>query len=708
MEGIKRLFAPERQARTFAALTLVLGIVILLPRLGSYGFWDPQEISVADQARDVVNTGNYGAVFAVRPPLATWLTAVSIATFGKTEWSARLPFALLGLLGALATYMLGKLIARPRAGFYAALILLSSPLYIFQSRQLTSDLATVTFGVIAVLGLVSLVQGARVSAGLLTAVGLVGGFLASGLILGVFVPLTGLAVALLCANESEAAEVRRIGLVLAAASVALLGVALALIFDWTSAQAGQRAILGHALVAAKGYLPLLGGTWRLGDAPATATFDALVKQVAFGMFPWSAVAPLAVLSILTRPASWTRVAMLFWALSAYVIGTLWLKNFGDVRYAALPAIALALGAMLDDLQEDSQSWPLAALFALCAAVQLARDCFNFHDELASVHLFTKIKVPPEVHLHAVVLVFGLIFGACITAWLLRLRRIGTYGLHAALCVGGLFGLFLSWVYTPALSEHFSYRNVFQSYFDHRKGDEPLGVMGIPGSGPEYYAHGPYQKLAGRPDVVSLLERPERVFAIAPASELCAVHQASGAQQFGYHVLDDRNSRFLLLTNHLAAGEHDQNPLLTAVTRTPPGNIQHPLSANFENKIELVGYDAPDAATHGDTFQMTFYFKVLERPTQNYKIFVHFDGVGVRFQADHDPISGRCGTTYWQAGDYVTDTFEVKAGELTHPRGPYSIYTGFFNGGSGQWQNMTVTSGNGDPNNRVTVGSIRVK
>jgi hypothetical protein len=82
---------------------------------------------------------------------------------------------------------------------------------------------------------------------------------------------------------------------------------------------------------------------------------------------------------------------------------------------------------------------------------------------------------------------------------------------------------------------------------------------------------------------------------------------------------------------------------------------------------------------------------------------------VRFQGDHEPIEGRCGTTYWQQGDYIVDTFRVQAGELTHPRRRnYSVWVGFFTGSAGQWRNMPITSANGDANNRFKVGTVFVK
>ncbi|MFH0901546.1 MAG: hypothetical protein V2A73_13040, partial [Pseudomonadota bacterium] len=289
-----------------------------------------------------------------------------------------------------------------------------------------------------------------------------------------------------------------------------------------------------------------------------------------------------------------------------------------------------------------------------------------------------------------------------------LRNLSGKGIAVSLGLGVVFGGFLSFVWTPVLSKHFSYKNLFKSYFDHRTGDEPLAVLGIPGSGPEYYARGSFEKLSNRSELLGFLGRGERVFAIASASELCAVHQEASTRSAQYHVLDNRSSRFLLLTNKLTGGETDQNPLLSAIGRSPPASMKRPVTADFEGTIELIGADLPDRVGHGERFSMTLFYRVNGKPSMSYKVFVHFDTVGSRFQGDHDPIDGRCGTTFWQAGDYITDTFPVTAGELTNPRGTYSIYVGFFTGSAGRWKNMVVRKGDADSNNRVKLGSIQIR
>ena len=40
------------------AWTLAFALALCLPRLGSFGFWDPSELKIADQAREIERSGH--------------------------------------------------------------------------------------------------------------------------------------------------------------------------------------------------------------------------------------------------------------------------------------------------------------------------------------------------------------------------------------------------------------------------------------------------------------------------------------------------------------------------------------------------------------------------------------------------------------------------------------------------------------------------
>ena len=101
----------------------VLGIRTLVP---------PDEGRYAEMAREMLASGDWittrlnGIKYFEKPPLQTWMNALSFSAFGLGEWQARLWTGLCGLLGVLLTAYAGTRVFGQRAGFYAGLVLGSS------------------------------------------------------------------------------------------------------------------------------------------------------------------------------------------------------------------------------------------------------------------------------------------------------------------------------------------------------------------------------------------------------------------------------------------------------------------------------------------------------------------------------------------------------------------------------------------------------
>ena len=51
MDPVKRALEMLTRPRHFPWIVLAVALLVILPRLGSYGFWEPREIAVADAAR---------------------------------------------------------------------------------------------------------------------------------------------------------------------------------------------------------------------------------------------------------------------------------------------------------------------------------------------------------------------------------------------------------------------------------------------------------------------------------------------------------------------------------------------------------------------------------------------------------------------------------------------------------------------------------
>jgi 4-amino-4-deoxy-L-arabinose transferase-like glycosyltransferase len=121
-----------------AAFTLVwlyvLGVRTLVP---------PDEGRYAEMAREMLASGDWittrlnGIKYFEKPPLQTWMNALSFAVFGLGEWQARLWTGFCGWFGVVLTAYAGNKVFGARAGLYAGLVL-ASCLYWVASGQFNS------------------------------------------------------------------------------------------------------------------------------------------------------------------------------------------------------------------------------------------------------------------------------------------------------------------------------------------------------------------------------------------------------------------------------------------------------------------------------------------------------------------------------------------------------------------------------------------
>ncbi len=137
-----------------------LGIVALarLLSLGLYPLTDTTEARYAEVARKMAELGNwvtplydYGVPFWAKPPLSTWLTAISIQLFGVNEFAARLPYFLLAVLIAWLLWQWVRRSSEKQAQLAVALMS-STLLYFIASAAVMTDLGLVLGTLLAMRG----------------------------------------------------------------------------------------------------------------------------------------------------------------------------------------------------------------------------------------------------------------------------------------------------------------------------------------------------------------------------------------------------------------------------------------------------------------------------------------------------------------------------------------------------------------------------
>jgi len=816
---------------------LLFSVVLCLPGLGSFGLWEPWELNLADQARRLADdAGGVGPGALARAlahaQLTPYLQALGIALVGPTEGGARFFGALAGVASLMAVYWAGAGLLRARAALLAVLTLGSTPIFALSSRQMTSNMPLVA-ALALTLGALGRwtwpADGQRRGRDL--ALGLVGlglAFGAGGALVGVVVPCLALALAvLICLGLRVQPEPRppERGASAAAAAdppdadgpndgtaaLAASGAGPDLPPGATLGASLRRRPLAIAALGALGFLglallaaclgrtvagrpsSLLGGAPRGG--PPAMTFEYLVRQLGFGLFPWSALAFFALGRPLirlddgqrsgdgaddaggeagadgartNRRLAFVQTYLLLFAGMGFVLGSVQALLLGEARYAALGAIALAVGAFLDEALEGNRPEPVAGLLMGTGTMIVARDFFLAPEDLVSVHLLgDKVKWPPTVVIGPALLGFGLLVAAGIYAglatrgraigrvispdggkapeaaaaldaagagsprrWLRwrqaldhRFVQLGRYGLQGGVAVALVFTFWLLHVVVPHLSQHFSFKPVMESFRTYARNGEKFGRYRVEGKGTSFYTRTAMIDLGSQDGVVRFLRGPERVFALVSADELAGLDAALKSAQVPYFAVDASSSRFLLLSNRLEPGQEDQNPLRTNVwmaptspvtnggqwnpAEHPPWTWRMPAAATFGDVVELVGASFPESIRRPANLRLELFFRVKGRVPGNYKIFVHLDGPATpRVIGDHDPVGKAFPTTSWLPGEYIRDVYDIELPLMTTPAGTYHLYFGFWPGGEGK--RLHITNGPNDGSDRMHLGTIEVK
>jgi hypothetical protein len=275
--------------------------------------------------------------------------------------------------------------------------------------------------------------------------------------------------------------------------------------------------------------------------------------------------------------------------------------------------------------------------------------------------------------------------------------------------GLLFGCWVAFGFSREVSEHFSPRELYQTYTALRRPGDVLLDYHTGGRASRYYAPEPIEILQDQQQLIRKLAEEGRRWALFPRGDLPTVdREFRRLRNRHLFVADASNQRFVLVTNSPIRGRSDESPL-SAFVRNEAPNIQRPLDppAVFGSAIELLGYDLElpggDTVGPGQRFFVTWYWKARTRPPGAYTIFLHVDGAGKRLNGDHVPVDGLVPVASWEPGDIVVDRQELTV-PTDFRTGEYTFFIGFFSGEN----RLPVTSGAKDDANRAIAGTLQVR
>lgn len=136
---------PVSWRRDVLLLAVIFG-ALLAWRLGSAPLTNPDEGRYAEVPREMIATGDWvtprldGVPYFEKPPLGYWIVAACEQALGPSEWSVRLAPALFALGGILATYGAARRLYGREAGFWSAVVLGTSLLYLALGHLVSLDM----------------------------------------------------------------------------------------------------------------------------------------------------------------------------------------------------------------------------------------------------------------------------------------------------------------------------------------------------------------------------------------------------------------------------------------------------------------------------------------------------------------------------------------------------------------------------------------
>ncbi|GIK43182.1 MAG: hypothetical protein BroJett011_70150 [Chloroflexota bacterium] len=210
---------------------------------------------------------------------------------------------------------------------------------------------------------------------------------------------------------------------------------------------------------------------------------------------------------------------------------------------------------------------------------------------------------------------------------------------------------------------------------------PLGQVTL--AGPVYPALDPCVVwFEGRPD--SILSQPYRLRStltvVSPDRPALSALSAEGLQtapppllsQENIHLFlvgPDWSSRYELRQGSVRCGEVEVEVLPRSFTLPP---IPQPLAVNFNNQVQLLGYDLPTRRIQpGERLPLTLYWQGLAYMGEDYQVFDNLLDSQQRRWGGYDrrPRDGYS-TLLWAPGEVITDAFGVPV----DPAAPPGIYT----------------------------------
>ena len=353
---------PEAERQIVQAIQHVASALPIEPRLVILPGADVDALQGALAAgasshASIVNFKDHGDTVAL-PPLESWLRTASYKAFGPTEFSTRLPSAILGLLTLWILMLTVRNVWGARVAVFAGLVLVTIPLFFGQARSAAGEPSAILALTLVAAGLLlSERDTSRRVVWTYLGIGFLLGFLSKGLYGPVLFTIFAVAGPLI---QGATRPSRWLPAIAFGAVTGLL--ALWVLNAPADGFAGQFRFT----------LPLFSE----GPTVHARNFDFAIREIGFGLFPWSPVVVIALGAALFHAVKNRDNAVLtvaLWFIIPTVLMMATLKSYNQLIWPAVPAAAVAVALLLEQLTARGAKSFFVAMALFLMAFLIVRE-----------------------------------------------------------------------------------------------------------------------------------------------------------------------------------------------------------------------------------------------------------------------------------------------------------------------------------------------
>ena len=518
---------------------------------------DPDEVFYAETAREMLDRDEFltpyifGEPQFEKPPLYYWLILISFKALGVNEFSARLPSALLGILGIIGIYLLGKLFVNKKVGFFSALMLLTSAFFLVLARACVIDML---LGVSILYVFLFFFYGKFSSSGktkyyLLSAVFLALATLAKGPI-GIFLPVATIGIYLIATRDLR--SLKEIPIFRGIAILFLISAPWYFLMYKAHGKEFIDMFFGFHNITR-----FIHPEHAWGD-----TFYYYAPVFLAGFLPWSIFLPVAAWVAFTEKDEKIKKANVFfitWFLVTFLFFSLSRTKLPTYIFPIFPAVALFTGRLWDSYSGEGRQ-------KLHKSIRISLYIFlaALIGGIVAFYVVSRVRYPA---IAGSVLFYGGIFLVLITIFVVALsKKHYAVSLAAFMAAFTMLAISLSYKILPEIGRYESSKVVSLKLMELATPEEIIGAETQYRRGVAFYT--------GREDVpdvhkhhiiTTLLSKPERVWCVIKEKNHIQLYSDPKRHYYKPTYVIYQLGKKVILTNNPPAGV----PVLKVRTKDEP-------------------------------------------------------------------------------------------------------------------------------------------